>query len=252
MVVLSLNDEDDDMQEVADMASIGVVEGLISGMLEPQVDEEKMKQKFCNIFHTMLEGCKMVNEVCVELWSVIDGTPLQILGEILSDVYVSATSKTMFKCKDDTDDDDDDDDDDDNGEKSEDNEEEAQDKEPVLIQKIKCEPSASTSKSTPKEKKTQSKTPPGKNWTPRPPQAKIRHQDSQAKIRHQAPPRQKVDTKTPQAKIRHQDPPGPKADTKTPPRPKSKGFKAKGVVKKVGAEGLLEPMRYQDAEGAHH
>ena len=44
MVVLSLNDEDDDMQEVADMASIGVVEGLISGMLEPEVDEEKMKQ----------------------------------------------------------------------------------------------------------------------------------------------------------------------------------------------------------------
>ena len=44
------------MQEVADMASIGVVEGLISGILEPQVDEEKMKQKFCNIFHTILEG----------------------------------------------------------------------------------------------------------------------------------------------------------------------------------------------------
>ena len=38
------------------MASIGVVEGLISGMLEPQVDEDKMKQKFCNIFHTILEG----------------------------------------------------------------------------------------------------------------------------------------------------------------------------------------------------
>ena len=76
MVVLSLNDEDDDMQEVADMASIGVVEGLISGMLEPQVDEEKMKQKFCNIFHTILEGYRMVNKVYVELWSVIDGTPL--------------------------------------------------------------------------------------------------------------------------------------------------------------------------------
>ena len=56
MVVLSSNDEDDDMQEVLDMASIGVVEGLISGMLEPQVDEEKMKQEFCNIFHTILEG----------------------------------------------------------------------------------------------------------------------------------------------------------------------------------------------------
>ena len=151
--MLSLNDEDDDMQEVADMASTGV-EGLISRMLEPQVDEEKMKQKFCNIFHTILEGYRMVNEVYIELWSVIDGTPLQILGKILSDVYVSATSKPMFKCKDDTDDDDDD-----HGEESEDNEEEAKDKDLVLIQKIKCEPSASTSKSTPKEKKTQSKTP---------------------------------------------------------------------------------------------
>ena len=129
--MLSLNDEDDDMQEVADMASIGVVEGLISGMLEPQVDEEKMKQKFCNIFHTILEGYRMVNKAYVELWSVIDGTPLQILGKILSDVYVSATSKTMFKCKDD------DNDDDDHGEESEDNEEEAKDEELVLIQKNK-------------------------------------------------------------------------------------------------------------------
>ena len=131
MAVLSLNDEDDDMQEVADMASIGVVEGLISGMLEPQVDEEKMKQKFCNIFHTILEGYRMVNEAYVELWSVTDGTPLQILGKISSDVYVSATSKTMFKCKDD------DNDDDDHGEESEDNEEEVKDEEPVLIQKNK-------------------------------------------------------------------------------------------------------------------
>ena len=175
MVVLSSDDEDDDMQEVADMASIGVVEGLISGMLEPQVDEEKMNQKFCNIFHTILERYRMVNKVYVELWCVIDSTPLQILGKILSDVYVSATSKTMFKCKDDTDDHDSDDD---HGEESEDNGEEAKDEEPVLIQKIKCEPSASTSKSTLKEKKTQSKT-----------------------------PRQKLDTKTP---------PGPKADTKKP------------------------------------
>ena len=63
VVVLSSNDEDDDMQEVADMASIGVVEGLISGMLEPQVDEEKMKQKFCNIFHTILEGYQMVKSI---------------------------------------------------------------------------------------------------------------------------------------------------------------------------------------------
>ena len=116
----------------------------------------------------------MLNEAYVELWSVIDGTPLQILGKILSDVYVLATSKTMFKCKDD----DNNDDNDDHGEESEDNEEEAKDEELVLIQKIKCEPSASTSKSTPKEKKTQSKT-----------------------------PRQKLDTKTP---------PGPKADTKKP------------------------------------
>ena len=76
----------------------------------------------------------MVNEVYVELWSVIDGTPLQILGKILSDVYVLATSKTMFKCKDD---DDDDDDDDDHGEESEDNEEKAKDEEPVFNTKNK-------------------------------------------------------------------------------------------------------------------
>ena len=130
------------------------------------------------------------------------------------------------------------------GEESEDNEEEAKDKEPVLIQKIKCEPCASTSKSTPKEKKTQSKTPP-------------------AKIRHQDPPRQKLDTKPPQAKIRHQDPPraksqtprpprqksdtktpqGPKADTTDPPRPKSKGFKAKGSGQEGGSRGPFRTYR---------
>ena len=132
----------------------------------------------------------MLNEAYVELWSVIDGTPLQILGKILSDVYVLATSKTMFKCKDDTDDD--------HGEESEDNEGEAKDEELVLIQKIKCEPSASTSKSTPKEKKTQSKTPRQKldTKTPTGPKADTK-----------TPSRQKSDTKTPpQAKIRHQDP----------------------------------------------
>ena len=44
------------LQEVADMASIGVVEGLISGMLEPQVDKEKMKQKFMQYISYNIRG----------------------------------------------------------------------------------------------------------------------------------------------------------------------------------------------------
>ena len=145
----------------------------------------------------------MVNEAYVELWSVIDGTPLQILGKILSDVYVLATSKTMFKHKDDNGNDDD------HGEESEDNEEEAKDKEPVLIQKIKCEPSASTSKSTPKENKTQSKTPQGQKQTPRP---------SQGQKQTPRPPRQK-------------------SDTKTPPKAKIKGFQSQRSDQEGGSRG---------------
>ena len=122
------------------------------------------------------------------LWSVIDGTPLQILGKILSDVYVSATIKMMFKWKDDMDDTDDNDTE---GEEYEHDDEEEAEEMPVIIQKIKCEPSASTSKFTPEEKKTQltpqrqksntktpprqtsdTKTPQGKNLTPRHPKAK--------------------------------------------------------------------------------
>ena len=33
---------------------------------------------------------------------------------------------------------------------------------------------------------------------------------------------------------------------------KSKGYKGKGMVKRVEPEGLLEPMQYWDVEGARH
>ena len=33
---------------------------------------------------------------------------------------------------------------------------------------------------------------------------------------------------------------------------KSKGYKVKGMVKRVGPEGLLKPMQYQNIEGAGH
>ena len=43
-------------------------------------------------------------------------------------------------------------------------------------------------------------------------------------------------------------------DTDKAPRrkAKSKGYKGKGMVKRVGPEGLLDPMQYWDVEGARH
>ena len=127
------------------MVSVGVAQGLLAGNLPmAHVDEDAMKQEFCNLFHTIMEGYKMVNEAYLKLWHAIEDTPLQILGKILSDIYITASKKTMLakdKPGGDSDDDDDDydysDDDDDDDQKEE--------VETILIQKIKREPGALTS-----------------------------------------------------------------------------------------------------------
>ena len=58
---------------------------------------QALKQKFCNIFHMIMEDYKMVNEVYKELWYVIERSLLRIHGKILSDVYLSVTARTMKK-----------------------------------------------------------------------------------------------------------------------------------------------------------
>ena len=64
----------------------------------------------------------MVSEAYVELWNIIDHSPLQILGNILLDVYISATARTMHKEHKEQDDNDDYDE---------------VEEEPFLIQKLK-------------------------------------------------------------------------------------------------------------------
>ena len=68
----------------------------------------------------------MVSEAYVELWNIIGHSPLQILGNILLDVYISATARTMHKEHKEQDDNDD-----------YDEEEEEVEEEPFLIQKLK-------------------------------------------------------------------------------------------------------------------
>ena len=46
--VVVLSDEEDD-QELKDMASAAAAQGILAGQMEPDIDEDKMKQKFCDI-----------------------------------------------------------------------------------------------------------------------------------------------------------------------------------------------------------
>ena len=138
--VVVLDDDNNGDNELVDMVSVRVVQGLLAGNLPmAHVDEDAMKQEFCNLFHTIMEGYKMVNEAYLKLWHAIEDTPLQILGKILSDIYITASKQTMLakdKPVGDSDDDDNDDDDDDDQKEEE---------ETILIQKIKREPGALTS-----------------------------------------------------------------------------------------------------------
>ena len=154
VVVLDVDNNGDD--EMVDMASVRMAQGLLAGNLPiVHVDEDAMKQEFCNLFHTIMEGYKMVNEAYLKLWHAIEDTPLQILGKILSDIYITASKQTMLAMDKPAGDSDDDDnnydysDDDDDDQKEE--------EEPILIQKIKREHGASTSL-TPTT--IQTKTPP--------------------------------------------------------------------------------------------
>ena len=168
--VVVLDDDNNGNNELVDMASVGVVQGLLAGNLPmAQFDEDAMKQEFCNLFHTITEGYKMVNEAYLKLWHAIEDTPLQILGKILSDIYISkqtmlAKDKPVGDSDDDNDYDYSDDDDDDDQKEEE---------EPILIQKIKREPGALTSL-TPTT--IQTKTPP-RQKTKRPPMTKTPPQD---------------------------------------------------------------------------
>ena len=148
MVVLN------DDNELVDMASVGVAQGLLAGNLPmAHVDKDAMKQEFCNLFHTIMEGYKMVNEAYLKLWHAIEDTPLQILGKILLDIYITASKQTMLakdKLAGDSDDDNNDYD-------YSDDDDQKEEEEMILIQKIKREPRASTSL-TPAT--IQTKTPP--------------------------------------------------------------------------------------------
>ena len=73
MVVLS--DEEGD-QELEDMASAAAAQGILAGQMEPDIDKDEMKQKFCDIFNRIMDGYKMVNEAYVKLWNIIDHLPL--------------------------------------------------------------------------------------------------------------------------------------------------------------------------------
>ena len=94
MVVLS--DEEDD-EELVDMASAAAAQGILAGQMDPGFDEGDMRSKLCSIFNRIMDGYKIVNDAYVELWSIIDCLPLQILGKILLDVYMSATARTLQK-----------------------------------------------------------------------------------------------------------------------------------------------------------
>ena len=94
MVVLS--DEEDD-EELVDMTSAAAAQGILAGQMDPGFDEGDMRSKLCSIFNRIMDGYKIVNDAYVELWSIIDCLLLQILGKILSDVYMSATARTMQK-----------------------------------------------------------------------------------------------------------------------------------------------------------
>ena len=202
------------------MAHAGTAQGILEGQMESDIDDKEMKQKICDIFNRIMDGYKMVNDADVELCNIIDHSLLQILGKILSDVYMSATAKTMQKEKDD----------DDNDDYSDDDEEK---EETIIIQKIKWAPGASTSL-TPVMTPTQTKTKTlAQTKTKTPTQTKMR-----------TPPRQQTKTAT-------------KTDMDTdkdmaPGKAKSKGSKSKAAVKRVGPEGLLEPLHYNDDQGARH
>ena len=124
MVVLS--DEDD--EELVDMASAAAAQGILAGQMDPGFDGGDMRSKLCSIFNRIMDGYKIVNDAYVELWSIIDHSPLQILGKILLDVYMSATTRTMQKEQGDDDDCTDDD-----------------EEEPIIIKKIEWEPGVLTS-----------------------------------------------------------------------------------------------------------
>ena len=201
------------------------------------VDVDAMKQEFCNLFHTIMERYNMVNEACLKLWHAIEDTPLQILGKILSDIYITASKQTML-AKDtpvgDSDNNNDDydysDDDDDDDQKEE--------EETILIQEIKREPGALTSLTpmmiqakTPPRQKT--KTPP---TTEMPPKTKTKtHDKDKAHDKNKTHDKDKTMTMTMTTTDK---------DTEKAPRgkAKSKGYKGKGMVKRVGPEGILEPM----------
>ena len=92
-----------------------------------------MKQEFCNLFHTIMEGYKMVNEAYIKLWHAIEDKSLQILGKILLDIYITASKQTMLAKDKPVGDSDDDDD----YEYSDDDDDQKEEEETILIQKIK-------------------------------------------------------------------------------------------------------------------
>ena len=164
MVVLDDDNNGDD--ELVDMVSVWVVQGLLAGNLPmAHVDEDAMKQEFCNLFHTIMEGYKMVNEAYLKLWHAIEDTPLQILGIILSDIYITASKQTML-AKDKPAGDSDDDDNDYDYSDNDDDDDQKEEEETILIQKIKREPGALTSL-TPTM--IQTKTPPRQKTKMHPP-----------------------------------------------------------------------------------
>ena len=90
-------DDDNGDDELVDMMSVRVAQGLLAGNLPmAHVDEDAMKQEFSNLFHTIMEGYKTVNEAYLELWHAIEDTPLQILGKILQIFTWTASKQTML------------------------------------------------------------------------------------------------------------------------------------------------------------
>ena len=231
--VVVLDDDNNGDDELVDMVSVRVVQSLLAGNLPmAHVDKDAMKQEFCNLFHTIMEGYKMINEAYLKLWHAIEDIPLQIVGKILLDIYITASKQTML-AKDKPVGDSDDNDNDYDYSDSDDDDDQKEEEEQILIQKIKREPGALTSL-TPMM--IQTKTPP-RQKKKTPPMTKTKTHDKDKTKTHDK-------DKTNKDKMTTTTMMTTDKDTDKAPRGKgkSKGYKGEGMVKRVGPEGLLEPM----------
>ena len=127
-------------------------------------------------------------------------------------------------------------------------------------QQTKTETPTQTKTKTPPRQQTKTETP-TQTKTKTPPRQQTKT-ETPTQTKTKTPPRQQTKTETPtQTKTKTPPRQQTKMATKTdmdthkdraPGKPKSKGSKSKAAVKRVGAEGLLEPLCYNDDQGARH